>query len=116
MNGSAVSNSMPFSTVCEVNTELLIPASPEEVWDVFGDFANWGTWNDFMVLPIAPSKVGQHCKVEFCLEGGCIRRSIHSPEVCHRLGTIEQWLHAHCHKLRQAFSSTAASMPHMRTS
>jgi len=67
--------------VCEINTELVIPASPEQVWAVFGDFANWGQWNDFMVLPVAPEKVGKCCRVMFRLDGGCVRKSVHDPEV-----------------------------------
>jgi hypothetical protein len=70
-----------MSTVCKIDTELVIPASPAQVWSVFGDFANWGQWNDFMVLPITPSKVGKPCRVLFHLDGGCIKRSVHDPEV-----------------------------------
>eukprot|EP00775_Hariotina_reticulata_P006030 gene6030-6268_t len=46
-----------YSTVCKIDTELVIPASPAQVWAVFGDFAKWGEWNDFMVLPIVPKKI-----------------------------------------------------------
>ncbi|KAF6264958.1 hypothetical protein COO60DRAFT_1185333 [Scenedesmus sp. NREL 46B-D3] len=70
-----------ISTVCKIDTELVIPASPAQVWSVFGDFANWGQWNDFMVLPITPSTVGKNCRVLFHLDGGCIKRSVHDPEI-----------------------------------
>jgi hypothetical protein len=70
-----------YNTVCRIDTELVIPASPAHVWAVFGDFAKWGEWNDFMVLPIVPKKVGETCRVQFKLDGGCIRKSVHDPEV-----------------------------------
>ena len=66
---------------CKIDTELVIPASPAQVWAVFGDFANWGEWNDFMVLPVPPKCVGKHCRVLFRLEGGLINKSVHDPEV-----------------------------------
>ncbi|KAF8070871.1 Alpha-latrocrustotoxin-a [Scenedesmus sp. PABB004] len=68
-------------SVCKIDTELTIPAPPEAVWAVFGDFANWGDWNDFMVLPVPPEREGKACRVAFRLDGGCIRHSVHDPEV-----------------------------------
>jgi hypothetical protein len=70
-----------YSTVCAINTQLAIPASPEAVWDVLADFTTWGDWNDFMVLPVPPKAVGRHCRVLFRLDEGCLKTSTHDPEV-----------------------------------
>lgn len=68
-------------TTCSINTELIIPASPAQVWAVFGEFRNWDKWNDFMALPVPPKCVGKHCKVVFRLDGGLLKKSVHDPEV-----------------------------------
>jgi hypothetical protein len=64
-----------------IDSEIEIEATPEQVWKVFGDFGNWDKWNDFMILPVAPERVGKHCQVLFRLDGGCMKESPHEPEV-----------------------------------
>lgn len=64
-----------------IDSEIEIEATPEQVWKVFGDFGNWDKWNDFMILPVAPERVGKHCRVLFRLDGGCMKESPHDPEV-----------------------------------
>lgn len=68
-----------------IDSEIEIEATPEQVWKVFGDFGNWDKWNDFMILPVAPERVGKHCRVLFRLDGGCMKESPHDPEVRSRL-------------------------------
>lgn len=80
--------------MCRIDTELVINAPPSAVWAVFGDFANWGSWNDFMVLPVPPTKPGRHCRVLFHLDGGCVRHSTHDPEV---RGCAVRRCQQHCH-------------------
>lgn len=71
-----------YGTTYRIDTELEIAAAPQQVWAVFGDFARWGDWNDFMELgPAVPEKVGGTCRVLFHLEGGCMKTSKHEPEV-----------------------------------
>jgi hypothetical protein len=74
------------STVREIHTELVIPATPAEVWEVLGDFAHWGDWNDFCWFTKVPTKVGQTCEVKFLLNTRCMKISTHDPEVRCRLG------------------------------
>jgi hypothetical protein len=64
-----------------IDSQIIIEASPEQVWRVFGDFANWGKWNDFMELPVVPEKVGKRCHAVFYLDEGCMKKSPHDPEV-----------------------------------
>jgi hypothetical protein len=64
-----------------IDSEIEIEATPEQVWKVFGDFASWGKWNDFMELPVVPERAGKHCRVLFHLDGGCMKESPHDPEV-----------------------------------
>ena len=64
-----------------IDTETEIEASAEQVWQVFGDFAGWESWNDFAKLPVVPERVGKRCRVQFFLESGCMKQSMHDPEV-----------------------------------
>ncbi len=65
----------------QVDSEIDIEATPEQVWKVFGNFASWGEWNDFAVFDKVPLAVGKRCKVVFHLDGGCMKTSLHDPEV-----------------------------------
>jgi hypothetical protein len=65
----------------KIDSEIEIEATPEQVWKVFGDFANWDKWSDFMVFSVVPEKVGKHCRVLFRLDGGCMKETPHDPEV-----------------------------------
>lgn len=51
-------------------SDIVINASPDKVWMVFGDFKSWGKWNDFMVFRGEPKR-GKRCTVTF-LHKGCI--------------------------------------------
>lgn len=95
-------------TTCKIDTELVIPASPAQVWAVFGDFANWGQWNDFMTLPVSPKSVGKHCRVVFKLEGGLIRRSVHDPEVITYFATEFSVIYYHGSYLADAVTVAGA--------
>lgn len=64
-----------------IHSEIQIAATPEQVWQVFGDFAGWGKWNDFCVLPVVPERVGKRCRAVFYLDSGCMKQSPHNPEV-----------------------------------
>eukprot|EP00877_Chromochloris_zofingiensis_P000420 jgi/Chrzof1/10379/Cz04g39220.t1 len=64
-----------------IDTEVVIPASPEKVWEVFADFDSWKDWSDFMVYTTPPTQVGKKCSVTFKLDAGPIRRSTHKPVV-----------------------------------
>lgn len=92
-----------------IHSEIEIEATPQQVWEVFGDFAGWGSWNDFVVLPVVPERVGKRCRAVFYLESGCMKQTSHDPEVCADCGLCCSTLRIH-HSLLTGSSSSSSSV------
>lgn len=67
----------------KIDTEIVIPATPQQVWEVFSDYDGWKEWNSFMTFTESPTEVGKLCKVLFQLDGGRMKTTKHDPEVRH---------------------------------
>lgn len=47
----------------EIKTSIQIKASPETVWNILTDFAQYPNWNPFLSLVEGDFKVGNHIKI-----------------------------------------------------
>jgi hypothetical protein len=54
----------------QLHTEVLIEASPEQVWSVLTDFAHYGDWNPFLVRVAGVPEQGQRLTVKLAPPGG----------------------------------------------
>lgn len=65
-----------------IETEIVFDdATPEQVWEVFADFASWRRWCTFMTFLEPPSAVGKRCGVVCKLSQGAMKASTHWPMV-----------------------------------
>jgi hypothetical protein len=65
-----------------IETEIVFDdATPEQVWEVFADFASWPRWCTFMTFLEAPLAVGKRCGVVCKLSQGPMKTSTHWPMV-----------------------------------
>ena len=51
------------SMAFEIKTSIIINATPQEIWSVFSDFKNFGTWNTFITEVSGEIKEGNRIKV-----------------------------------------------------
>ena len=63
----------------QLHSEVLIEASPTEVWTVLTDFARYADWNPFVVNVTGTPEVGERLSVTLSPPGG--RRITLKPEV-----------------------------------
>ena len=54
----------------QLHTEVLIEASPEQVWAVLTDFAHYGDWNPFLVSVAGVPQQGERLNVRLAPPGG----------------------------------------------
>ena len=54
----------------QLHTEVLIEASPEQVWAVLTDFARYSEWNPFLVRAAGVPDQGQRLSVRLAPPGG----------------------------------------------
>jgi hypothetical protein len=99
----------------QLHTEVLIEASPEQVWAVLTDFAHYPDWNPFLVRVAGVPEQGQRLSVTLAPPGG---RRITIKPVLTEVATgrvLEWWGHLgvrgifdgrHRFELHQAGSAT----------
>ncbi len=74
----------------QLHTEVLIEASPAEVWAILTDFSRYGEWNPFMVDASGVAIMGTQLRVTLAPPGG--RRITLSPEVTAvAAGEVLEW-------------------------
>lgn len=54
----------------QIQTETMVDATPEEVWNVLGDFASYDRWNPAMRSVQGEAVVGSRLRIEFSMKGG----------------------------------------------
>jgi hypothetical protein len=65
-----------------IETEVLLPATPEQAWQVLADFGSWGHWSSGFMTWIQPPKApGQPCALVCQLRHGALKTSAHHPVV-----------------------------------
>ena len=74
----------------QLHSEVLIEASPTQVWTVLTDFPRYADWNPFVVKVTGTAEEGERLSVTLCPPGG--RRITLKPEVTEVVsGRVLEW-------------------------
>jgi hypothetical protein len=52
----------------EIETDIVLHATIDKVWELLTDFEQYGDWNPFMTKVVGAAKVGKKLRVEMMLE------------------------------------------------